>query len=209
MRVKSLGLRVACGAALATAVLAPSAALAKDGANLKGGNLLVSGSVYRGADITQGVTMLPPGCTTGCAVANADGTYPFVWNNDTVDASFGVASPIFLDDMSPDCGQLLPNTAIDSRRMIVTSFSSKSELALNLSTGAQRSDVHGLRRAGLTRSTCRTPTRRASIDPTNPVGVDYRAVPQSTTTASSDFTRTNAYSGNNGRAAILNDSGPT
>ena len=41
------------------------------------------------------------------------------------------------------------------------------------------------------------------IDPTNPVpGAYYRAVAQRRATGSSRFTETNAYSGNNGRAAI-------
>ena len=44
----------------------------------------------------------PPGCTTDCATANADGTYPFVFNNDIVDSSFGVTSPIVLYQLTPD-----------------------------------------------------------------------------------------------------------
>src|SRR5262249_43050587 len=67
------------------------------------GNLLVSGSVYQSDPslLTPGVTVLPPGCTTGCAVATNDGTYPGVFNNDLVDPSFGVTSPIFLEQLTP------------------------------------------------------------------------------------------------------------
>src|SRR5690242_17591721 len=50
-----------------------------------GTQLLVSGSRYREADIQPGVTVLPPGCTGGCATATADGAYPYVFNNDIVD----------------------------------------------------------------------------------------------------------------------------
>jgi hypothetical protein len=72
-----------------------------DGTYLRPGNLLVSRSVYvnRPGTIQAGVTVLPPGCTTGCAVASSDGTYPTVFNNDLVDGSFGVTSPVFLDQL--------------------------------------------------------------------------------------------------------------
>src|SRR6202021_3422967 len=44
------------------------------------------------------------------------------------------------------------------------------------------------------------------IDPTNPVGTSYyRAVAQIETLGNFHFTLTNAYSGDNGRAAILNN----
>jgi hypothetical protein len=45
-----------------------------------------------------------------------------------------------------------------------------------------------------------------AVDPTNPVGEDvYRAVAAVGTDGNFHFTETNAYSGNNGRSAILND----
>jgi hypothetical protein len=48
------------------------------------------------------------------------------------------------------------------------------------------------------------------IDPTNPVpGANYRVVAQLDQRGKFRFTKTNAYSGNNGRAAILNDSNGT
>ena len=48
----------------------------------------------------------------------------------------------------------------------------------------------------------------AVVDPTNPVGTNcYRAVAQVDAHGKFRFTKTNAYSGNNGRAAILNNSG--
>jgi hypothetical protein len=46
-----------------------------------------------------------------------------------------------------------------------------------------------------------------AVDPTNPVGENvYRAIAQVDAFGNFQFTETNAYSGNNGRAAILNDS---
>ncbi len=97
------------------------------------GNLLVSTSVYTPADIEPGVTQLPPGCTAGnCVTATNDGAYPYVFINDLVDGSFGVTAKVLLDELTPW------GRRIDTIRVppddLVTSFSSKSELALNRST---------------------------------------------------------------------------
>src|SRR5665213_1739299 len=72
------------------------------------GNLVVSRSVYdnKTSNVVVG-TLLPPNCaaTTGdCGAPSGapnDGTYPTVWNNDLYDASFGISSRIFLDEMTP------------------------------------------------------------------------------------------------------------
>ncbi len=169
------------------------------------GNLLLSTSEYSPADITPGVTELPPGCTgSNCSTAIADGTYPFVFNNDTVDASFGVTSRMFLDELTP-WGQVIDRIAVPSRDL-VTSFSSKSELALNLSTNGQDITFMGYRApvGAIDVSNSNTP---GVVDPTNPVpGSDYRVVADLGRFGSfNSFTLTNAYSGNNGRAAILNN----
>jgi hypothetical protein len=67
---------------------------------------------------------------------------PYVWNNSLVDGSFGITSKIFLDQLTTS-GTLLnslevPNSSQNgvpsTKDQMVTSFSSKSELALNLST---------------------------------------------------------------------------
>jgi hypothetical protein len=196
---------VAATPALAAAL--PAGALARDRHDhdaLRPGNLLVSGSVYREADIQPGVTQLPPGCTTGnCVTANADGAYPYVFNNDIVDGSFGVTSPIFLDELTPG-GGLVGRIRIPTDEL-VTSFSSKSELALNQSTTGRAVTFMGYVAPprALDVSNSNTP---GVIDPTNPVpGADYRAVAQLNLNGWTSYTETNAYSSNNGRAAILND----
>jgi hypothetical protein len=87
---------------------------------------------------------------------------------------------------------------------MVTSFSSKSELALNLSTDGQFVTFMGyLAPVGaIDVSNSNTPF---VIDPTNPVpGQDYRVVAQVDARGHFRFTKTNAYSGNNGRAVIMN-----
>jgi hypothetical protein len=72
-----------------------------------------------------------------CGSASDNGEYPNlfdthnVWNNANSDGSFGVTSPIFLDYLTSD-GWPLGTLPIPTNRM-VTSFSSKSELALNRS----------------------------------------------------------------------------
>ncbi len=74
--------------------------------NFHPGNLVVSRSVYVNTNnLTAGTTVLPPDCSAAnCpipATAVTDGTYPYVFNNDTIDGSFGVTSKILLDQITP------------------------------------------------------------------------------------------------------------
>ncbi len=137
-------------AVLLTALVAQSSAMAGNAAlppaptvPVIPGQLLVSTSVYQNdPNIVAGVTQLPPGCTSKCVTATADGSYPYVFNNDAVDGSFGVTSKIVLDQMTPfgfPLGSIeVPNSTDPSvsptSDQMVTSFSSKSEMGLNLST---------------------------------------------------------------------------
>ena len=208
-----LALTVVTGGSLIAATNG-SASEHTPGAYFRPGNLLVSGSVYEPADIKAGVTVLPPGCVSGCGVANSDGAYPQVWNNDLADASFGITSPAFLDQLTPS-GRLVSTLQVPdgSRRgsrpggdHLVTSFSSKSELALNLSANGRDVTFMGYlaQPDTLDVSNSNTP---GVIDPTNPVtGAYYRLAAQVDQQGRFRFTATNAYSGNNGRAAILNNS---
>ena len=138
------------------------------------GNLLISRSVYTPASLVPGSTVLPPGCVAACAVATTDGTYPFVWNNDLADSSFGITSKIYLDQSTPS-GRVLNTRAVPSDQL-VTSFPSKSELALNLSTDGSAVTFMGYVAPpdALDVSNSNTP---GVIDPTNPVPSSYyRAV---------------------------------
>ncbi len=95
----------------------------------------------------------PPATTAvspiSCGYASDNGEAPNlrdshnVWNNAATDGSFGVTSPILLDDLTPD-GQLLGTLPIPSNE-IVTSFSSKSELALNRSVDGKSLTFMGYR----------------------------------------------------------------
>ena len=210
VRRRAHRLLAGAGCLLAMGVLAATAQADQwdhghHGFGLIPGNLLLSTSDYSPTSITPGVTELPPGCTgSNCAPAIADGTYPEVFNNDTVDASFGVTSRVFLDELTP-WGQVIDRIAVPDRDL-VTSFSSKSELALNLSTNGQDITFMGYQApvGAIDVSNSNTP---AVVDPTNPVpGTDYRVVADLGRDGFfHSFTLTNAYSGNNGRAAILNN----
>jgi hypothetical protein len=185
------------------------------------GNLVVSRSVYHNnpANVHVG-TVLPPNCANtqgGCGASTGapyDGTYPTIWNNDLYDGSFGITSKIFLDQISPS-GSLIntlevPNSSQrgikSTSDQLVTSFSSKSELALHLSTDHQLLTFSGYVAPidQLDVSNSNTP---GAVDMTNPVGINvYRAEAQVDRRGRFRFTETNAYSGNNGRADILNNS---
>src|ERR1700730_8889630 len=192
-------------------------ALADDeDADFRPGNLLVSRVVYDNNpnNVAAGVTVLPPGCVSSCTTATANGAHPTVWNNALVDSSFGVASKILLDQLTR-AGVLISSLEVrnSSQRRIrpdsdqmVGSFSSKSEVALNLSTDKRFVTFMGYLGPidTLDISNSNTPF---VVDPTNPVpGQNFRVVAKVDQHGRFHFTKPNAYSGNNGRAAILNDS---
>jgi hypothetical protein len=204
---------VLCAAAVA-ATTGPAGAAGASGVSagragrggLIPGNLLVSESYYSNdPGIVAGQTQLPPGCTSGCVTATANGSYPQVFNNALADGSFGVTSRIFLAQMTPS-GLPLGTIEVPADEL-VTSFSSKSELALNLSPDGRTVSFMGYaaRPDTVDVSNANTP---GVIDPTNPVpGAYYRAVAQLSGRGQLQFTETNAYSGDNGRAAITAKAG--
>jgi predicted lipoprotein with Yx(FWY)xxD motif len=221
--------RLALAAALAGSVSVfaiPAAASAAPGSRgdrdqLTPGNLLVTTGVWTtNADITAGTTQLPPNCAAAnpayvtCGTAVAPGTYPIVFNNDAPDGSFGVTEPIVLDELSPDNGRLVKAVTVPDSPAngdyLTTSFSSKSELALLQSTDGQYDTFVGYVAAPGTidASNANTP---GEIDPTiaDSATPTYRAVAQLNTRGQFEFTETNAFSGDNGRAAILDpEDGP-
>ena len=220
-RLRRLALAPALAVVLASATAVP--AQAEPGFSppfqgptvLRPGNLLVSTSLYDANPdiITPGVTQLPPGCAgSNCVTAVANGQYPYVFNNVAVDASFGVTSEVRLDQLTPSGSFVnsldVPNSSqpwVRHGDQMVTSFSSKSELALNLSTDGRYVTFMGYVApiGAVDVSNANTP---GVIDSSNPVpGAYYRVVGQLDSAGRMRFTETNAYSGDNGRAAILND----
>jgi len=179
------------------------------------GNLVVSRSAYD--NLSSNVTVgeqLPPNCApANCVSAVADGTFPFIFNNAPVDGSFGITSRIFLDQITPWGFPIdtleVPNSLMrhitSTSDQLVTSFSSKSELALHLSTDGRYLSFMGYVAPvnTLDVSNGNTP---GVVDPTNPdPQAYYRAAARVDRWGNFDFTETNAYSGDNGRAVILNN----
>jgi uncharacterized protein (TIGR03437 family) len=176
------------------------------------GNLVLSRSVYTG-DATTVIKgqALPPVCpstaTCGTGAASDNGAYPSttssnnVWNNDTLDASFGITSPIFLDQITPT-GTLVNTLPVPSS-LVSTSFSSKSEMALNLSTDGTALTFMAYVAPPNTIDVSNSNTPMV-YDPTNPAGGSFfRGVVQVGANGAMQLTKTNTYNGNNGRAAIL------
>jgi hypothetical protein len=119
---------------------------------------LNTGSVTNPNPATVNVPLLPAdqtssttttAVTVSCGYASDNGEAPNlhdshnVWNNAATDGSFGVSSPIVLWDLSSD-GHFLGALNVPSNE-IVTSFSSKSELALNRSADGRTLTFMGYR----------------------------------------------------------------
>ena len=213
--------------------------------------LVVTRSVYTGTAnmITPGQA-LPLGCVGGatgatvnvpliaggttpvmvpCGFASDNGEFPNlndshnVWNNAATDGSFGITSPIFLDNLTTR-GTLLGTLTVPSN-LIVTSFSSKSELAINLSVDGNSLTFMGYQggpgcapngaflsptapnlidvSASNTPGICDPTNPVISSDPSNPTvpTAYYRAVAEVDAQGNITVTPGNAYSGDNGRAA--------
>lgn len=227
--MKAVGSRLARGALdfrsglaialfLSGTVGATSALADDDDVDLKPGNLLVSRSVYDNnpANVVAGVTVLPPNCLpANCVTATDSGAYPFVFNNVLTDGSFGITARIVLDQLKTS-GKLINSLKVElpdhsehrgeaTGNQVVTSFPSKSEIALNQSTDGRVVTFMGYLAPvnALDVSNSNTP---GVVDPSNPVpGSYFRVVAEVDAEGRFRFTETNAYSGNNGRAAILND----
>jgi len=119
---------------------------------------LNTGLVTNPNPATVNVPLLPPdqtpaattaAVTVTCGYASDNGEAPNlndnhnVWNNAATDPSFGVSSPIVLWNLSTH-GDLLGTLNVP-RNQIVTSFSSKSELALNRSADGRSLTFMGYR----------------------------------------------------------------
>jgi hypothetical protein len=189
---------------------------------LVSGDLAITYSVYPGLTnpntgttggyttptLVPGTTVLPinpnaPNQITTPVTAVADGTYPNVFLNTSVDANFGVTSPLYFGQITKN-GNFVSTTDLTALTGITTSFSSKSELSLNLSTNNGALTLVGYNSpvGSLDRSNSNTP---GHVDPSNTdtQAATNRSVVQINADGSFLVTNTNGYSGNNGRSAIL------
>jgi hypothetical protein len=183
---------------LAVSTLSGFAAPAAFAQAFQPGSLIVSRTTYAGTAGTVRVGQALPG--GGNAIA--DGSFPNVFKNESVDPSFGVSSPIFLDQLTAS-GAFIGGVAVDSA-LVTSSFASKSELALNISGDGSAVTFMGYvaPKNALDVSNSNT---AAVFDSTNPVQLTVpRAIGQvDLSTGQLQVTAVNAYSGNNGRAAVL------
>ena len=182
------------------------------GNRLRPGSLVISGTVYprHGVNLSVG-QQLPdltgPANSAGVpappyATAIADGQYPYVFNNDNADGSFAVSTPIDLWDVSL-LGRPLRTIQVPTDQM-TTSFSSKSELAINVATDGRSVSFSGYNAPVGTFDASNSSTP-GTPDPTNPdvSGPFYRVAGDLSSHGRWTFTDTNSYSGDNGRAALL------
>jgi hypothetical protein len=200
------------------------AAQAHAGTVIDDGSLVISTTTYQDvgavANLVAGTSQLPgpPGATAGTSVtAVSDGSLATVFNNNTVDGSFGVTSAITIQDINVSSapGSVLHTVNIDPN-VVSTSFSSKSELGLNIANTATGKVVTfmGYAGGGVGNLDVSNSDTKAYSDPTNPItsffgaGHSYnRAVVALSADGSISTTQTLAYGGNNGRAAVLAPNG--
>ncbi len=215
---------IGCGGAAATHV-----ALAHD-AFLKPNTLVISSSTYVNsqgavANLAPGTPLPGTGLTLNSAgVVTAPGStvsavngndYVTVWGNEVPDASFGVTSPITLTDIEPQSGHVFATLAVPTNQ-VVTSFSSKSELALHYIRDQNGGHLvfvgYGLADVGALDVS--NADAVPGQDVTNPVtfafGTEYafaRTIVALDDNNDFSYTPTINYGGNNGRSALLGSNG--
>jgi hypothetical protein len=209
--------RLLSGTALLGAALfgiaAPTPARA-DQQFLKHGSLIISSSTY---DATQGaVASLAVGTPLpGPSTAVAGNNYVTVWNNASVDASFGVTSAIQLTDIDLSNGKVFRSMQVPTDQ-VVTSFPSKSELGLHVLNNWPTVSVVfvGYANAGVGKLDVSNSDALPGQDPTNPVTVAFgpgyafrRTIVSVNEKGSITYTPTLDYGGNNGRSALLGSNG--
>jgi hypothetical protein len=185
------------------------------------GSLIVSSSTYTDAGFGVGSALPFNASGTGttstlnttagsafCANANCSSN---VWNNVSADANFGITSGIYLQNVNTSNGAVentvnVTQLAASAGINLVTSFSSKSELAINLSPDGSSLTFMGynstlgqfdISNSNTVGAANQEPGNTDIATPTD------RAVGQiNLSTNALNVTLTTAYNGNNGRAAI-------
>src|SRR6202046_4557224 len=222
-----MGISNSCRAALALSCSALALTVGANSARaadfIGGDSLLISTTTYQDvgevANLVAGVSQLP-GATAGeASTAVSNGNLNTVWNNETGDPSFGVTSAISLSDLNVNTGAVLASKTINPS-IVSTSFSSKSELGLNLTktSAGYVATFMGYTGGGVGNLDVSNSDTTAYKDTTNPVTSFFapgaaqtyafnRAVVAFNANGSYTATQTLAYGGNNGRSAVLAPNG--
>jgi hypothetical protein len=185
---------------------------------LKPNSLVISSSTYdrsqgEVASLTVGTVL--SGSAKATATAITGNNYVHVWDNSSVDASFGVTSAIQLTDIEPHSGHVFNRVSVPTDQ-VVTSFPSKSELGLHITRDSNGPHLVfvGYAGAGVGALDVSNSDAVAEQDPTNPVtfafGSSYafaRTVVSMDGHGNFSYTPTVNYGGNNGRSALLGSNG--
>jgi hypothetical protein len=184
-------------------------------------SLVISSSTY---DKTQGavaslvVGSKLAGSATATASAVSGNNYVTVWANDGVDGSFGVTSPIQLTDIDPSTGHVFSKVTVPTSQ-VVTSFPSKSEVGLHITTDAAGPHLVFVAYAGAGVGALDVSNSDAvsGQDATNPVTFAFatptngyafaRTIVSMDGNGNFSYTPTINYGGNNGRSALLGSNG--
>jgi hypothetical protein len=181
-------------------------------------SLVISSSVYdrsRGAVASLAVGTKLAGTASTTASATSGNNYVTVWNNESADASFGVTSLIQLTDVDPTSGMVLGEITVPTDQ-VVTSFPSKSEVGLHVTSDASGAHLVfvGYAGAGIGALDVSNSDAVPGQDPTNPVsfafGANYafaRTIVSMDGSGNFSYTPTVDYGGNNGRSALLGSNG--
>jgi hypothetical protein len=181
-------------------------------------SLVISSTTYdrtQGAVASLAVGTTLAGTATATASAVSGNNYLTVWNNESVDASFGVTSAIQISDVDPTNGHVLSKVTVPTDQ-VVTSFPSKSELGLHITSDSAGPHLVFVAYAGAGIGALDVSNSDAvpGQDPTNPVtfafGSNYahaRTIVSMDGNGHFSYTPTNAYGGNNGRSALLGSNG--
>jgi hypothetical protein len=181
-------------------------------------SLIVSSTTYdrsEGPVASLAVGTVLAGSATATSAAVAGNDYVHVWNNESVDASFGVTSAIQLTTIEPQSGHVFGTISVPAAQ-VATSFPSKSELGLHITNDGDGSHLVfvGYAGAGVGALDVSNSDAVAGQDRTNPVSFAFgskyafaRTIVSMDARGHFSYTPTINYGGNNGRSALLGSNG--
>lgn len=208
---------VAYAAILAASSFIAAPAFAQSALGSFAGGLIVSSAFYVDPGFSVGASLpISTGAnavagSSFCANANCSVN---VWNNASVDANFGITANVVMQNINASTGAVLNTVNVTAQAAsqginLVTSFASKSELAINLTPDGQSLTFMGYASTTGVLDVSNSATPGVSeAGNTDTATATYRSIGQLNLNNNSvQVTNTNAYSGNNGRAAILGADG--